>query len=265
MPLILSKLLLYLGTVLLVGGVAARLLSVGQTRRRWLGLGLALLVLGSAAQVWSTLSELGLTAPTDILDYLMNVGAGRAVLTLLMGAFLLLALLLSDFSWLALLGAAGVSLWGLAGIGHGAAHGDWVRILHALHAGAMSVWLGGLLALLSLKTPSQSDAQRFTPLALGCVITLAASGVLMALSHAGNLAQLPQSDYGRTLLLKLGLFGLSLLAVWQVRRAFWRGRNVKTHLLAEVLTLLLVLGATGQLTQLPPPSHPSGTHEGHGE
>ncbi|WP_192930745.1 CopD family protein [Deinococcus sp. AJ005] len=264
-PELLPNLLLYLGAALLVGGAfARRLLTPGHPGLVWLGAGLALLILGGGLGVYTTLAALGFTAPADILDYLTGTVAGRAVLIVWIGALVLLAAEIADLTWLATLGASGVLLWGLAGIGHGASHGQLVYVLHTLHGGAMCLWVGGVFALLTRRGATAALARRFTPYALGSVLVLGVSGVWMSLEHAGNLLQLPASGYGRTLLLKVALVGLALLAAIVVRRAFAVGQGVRPRLAAEALTLLAVLGVTASLSGQAPPTHGSGTeHSDH--
>ncbi len=261
----LPPLLLSLGAALLVGGAAARhLLTPGHPRLRWLAAGLLLLVLGGGWGVGLTLTALGFTAPADVLDYLTATAPGRAVTLMWTGAFVLLAAEVAGLLGLAVLGASGVLLWGLAGIGHGATHGDPVRALHALHAGAMCLWLGGVFALWTRRGAGAALARRFTPYALGSVLTLAVSGVFMSAAHVGSVSVLLASPYGRTLLLKLGLVTLTLLAAATVRRAFARDHGIRRHLGAEVLMLTLVLGVTAALSVQPPPTHPpAGEHTVH--
>lgn len=251
-----AKLLLYLGTMLLIGGVAARqIVTPVHPRVRQLLLGLLLLSMGACWSVYGVLAQLEMLNITDTLDYLTRVQAGRAVLIMLIGACLLLAAHLSRFSRLTEIGAAGLALWGLAGIGHGATHGDWVRFLHTLHAGAMSVWLGGVLALFTFPGKASKEAARSSRVALACVLTLALTGSVMALNHAGRLLALPETDYGRTLLLKVAVFAVTLLTALVVRAALHRNQSARAALLVEVLLLVLVLILTSSLSQLPPPSH----------
>lgn len=255
--LVAGKFLLYLGVMLLLGGVAARhLFRLGRPGVGLLLLGLGLLGVGAALGVYGVLTELDMLNPGDTLDYLTRVAAGRAALTLLLGGCLLLAAHLSQFSRLTEVGAAGLLLWGLAGVGHGAVHGEFVRFLHLLHAGAMSVWLAGVLTLLSPGLPEREPLfRRFSPVALACVATLVLTGVPMALNHAGSLLTLPESGYGRLLLLKLAVFAGALLAALALRTMRAGRQNWRAALLLESLLLLLVLVLTAQLTQLPPPSH----------
>lgn len=245
-----------LGTLLLVGGVVARrTLTPGHPGRPWLGVGFGLLLLGSALQVGATLQDLGFLTPTDALAYLTTTGPGRAALLRGMGGALLLAAELARWpAWLLTLPAA-LLLWGVAGGGHGGAHGPGLRVLTALHAGAMAVWLGGVLALVTWPRPTPALARRFTPVALGCVALLAGTGLPMTVEHAGDLLALPQTDYGRTLLIKLAGVVFALLAAGLVRRAFARSGQVRRFLALETALLLGVLAVTAALGTTPPPSH----------
>lgn len=251
----LTTFLLYAGAALLVGGLFVRsLLFTGEVPLRLLGLGFSLLALGAALRVTSTLSALGALTPDNLLTYLTEIAAGRAALLLLLGATLLLVSEITQFSRLTSLGAAGLTLWGLAGMGHGATHGPFVHFLHVLHAAAMCVWLAGVWALLTRPSTS-ADAARFSPYALAAALTLPATGLLMTLNHAGASLSIFQSEYGQKLLLKLCVAALLIPAVWATRRAFGRGQGVKQFLLLEAVLFVLVLIVTAQLTQLAPPSH----------
>ncbi len=238
--------------MLLVGGAGVRQL-LWPVCLRWLGAGFLLLLTATALNLWQTLAGLDALNPSDLLHYLLDIPAGRAALWMLLGASLLMASEVSQFSRLTTLGAAGLTLWGLVGMGHGATHGDFVRLLHTLHAGAMSLWVMGVLSLLI--RPDADAARRFSPWALGCLLTLGLTGAGMALNHAGDLLALPQSEYGRTLLLKVGLYLLTPLAALLVRARFARGGRVRLTLGIEVLLLLGILVVTANLTGLEPAGH----------
>ncbi len=256
----------FLGLTLLLGGVWTRRALTPGTPPLWVpGLGAALLLLGWGGQAALTLNVLGMTAPTDALAYLTDTGAGRSLLLGLMGAALLLAAELSGWPWALALPCAALILWGAAGLGHGAGHGPGVRLLHALHAGGMAVWLGGVLALLLSRPATAAQARRFTPAALGSVGVLAVTGLLMAAEHLSSLAEWTGTAYGRTLLLKLGLVALALLAAVAVRRRFARQLGVRAALAREAAVLLAVVGVTAALTTQAPPSHAGSAHAAHGE
>lgn len=260
----------FLGLTLLLGGVLTRRWLTPGTPPLWVaGLGAALLALGWGGQAALTLGVLGMTAVPDVLAYLTDTGTGRSLLLGLMGAALLLATELSRWPWALSLVCAGLTLWGAAGLGHGAGHGAGVRLLHAVHAGAMSVWLGGVLALLLSRPATAAQARRFTPVAVGSVAVLAGTGLLMAGEHLSLLSEWTGTSYGRTLLVKLALVGLTLLAALLVRRRFARQHSarqlsVRAALAREALLLLAVLGVTAALTTQAPPSHAGGhgVHEG---
>lgn len=276
MPALLNG-LVFLGLALLLGGAFARRgLTPGSPPASVLGAGLGGLLLGWGGQVAVTLSALGMTAPGDVLAYLTASTPGRAMLTGLIGALLLLAAELTATApsgdgahparpgWpaLASLGGALLLAWGVAGVGHGAGHGAWVRGLHAAHALAMSVWLGGVLALLRARPLSTALARRFTPAALGSVLVLAATGLLMAGEHLTGPAQWLGSLYGQVLLVKLALVGLAVGTAVLVRRAFAARRpQVRLILAREALLLVAALGVTAVLTTQAPP-HLS-AHPGH--
>lgn len=244
------------GLVLLGGGVLTRRsLTPAHPSLGWLGAGFLLILLGSALEVGGTLHDLGFLTPGDASAYLTGTAPGRSALTRVLGAALLLATELSAWPTLLSAAASAVLLWGEAGGGHGASHGGTTRLLTALHAGAMTVWLGGVLALLRHPAPTPDLARRFTPLALVCVALLVYSGAGLTLEHRGTLAGLGTESYGKTLLLKLGLFAAALLAAVPVRRALARGLSPRPRLAAEALLLLAVLGVTAALGTTPPPTH----------
>lgn len=94
---------------------------------------------------------------------------------------------------------------------------DWLHLL------ATSAWIGGLAALLpALAAARQARAAqrsrsltqlvaRFTGVATGAVVILAATGTFAALQHLSAVNELWTTAYGRALLIKLGLFGVLLL------------------------------------------------------
>lgn len=251
-----AHLLALLGTLLLVGGLyARRALTPARPPRRALGLGLVLLALGSGLGVAWTLADLGFLTPADTLAYLTGSPPGRAALIAVLGGVLLLAAELAG--WPALLAPlpAAVLLWGVAGDGHGGTHGPGVRALTALHAGAMAVWMGGVLALLAHPALTPGHARRFTPVALACVVVLTLSGLVLSWQHGASLPALLGSGYGRVLGVKLAVFAASLLAALGVRRALATRGHIHRHLVLETALLLGVLGVTAALGTTPPPTH----------
>jgi uncharacterized membrane protein len=151
----------------------------------------------------------------------------------------------------------------------------------ALHLIATALWAGGVMALWRIfryhaKQPRETISsaaaivQRFSRLALISVALLLLTGVYQSWTHLGALAALRNTDYGKTLLLKLTLFSgmlsagainfLStkrLLAHAAVERLNDSGvRGIAARRIGiESIFALLIFSATGLLTVLPPGVH----------
>ncbi|MFI1964520.1 copper resistance protein CopC [Streptomyces pathocidini] len=98
-----------------------------------------------------------------------------------------------------------------------------VDVLHLL---AVAAWLGGLAALLvSLyRGPSieRAAVRRFSRLAFGSVLVLAATGLYQSWRQVGSWDALTSTAYGRLLLVKVGLVGLLVGVAWISRH--WTAR-----------------------------------------
>lgn len=143
-----------------------------------------------------------------------------------------------------------------------------------LHLGAASVWLGGLVVLVSLvrgasrssrplqaATPLALFVSRFSTLAAGTVLIVVAGGLAMAAPLVGSPEALPSTSYGRLLLFKVAATGVVLLVagynrfrlVPQVRRDPSDGwRLLARTLRLETVLLAVVLAATGVLATTVP-------------
>jgi len=107
--------------------------------------------------------------------------------------------------------------------GH-AVSGDLVGlavVTDLVHLSAVSVWLGGLVLLLGAvlwptaavaEGRAETIATRFSDVAFGAVMVIAASGVVQAWRQLGSWDALVDSSYGRLLLVKVGFFVLMLSA-----------------------------------------------------
>ncbi len=91
---------------------------------------------------------------------------------------------------------------------------DW------LHLAAGSLWLGGLVGLLVLwssvpareRVPTLSVCvPRFSNVALGSVLVLAATGIGEAIEHMPAVNALSETAYGKAILVKAGLLGGAIL------------------------------------------------------
>lgn len=259
LPATLPTLLILVGSVLLVGSAAVRASVLpGPLPRSRLIAGSLLMVLGATWSVGSTLLALGFTAAADVRDYLQSVAAGRAAVLMVLSATLLLLAGLRRWrrvTWAAI----AFTVWGMAGLGHGSAPVSGMRLLHAVHSGAMCVWLGGVLALLADRGTTLEQYRRFSPVALASVLVLAISGVVLGALHVGRVTHLTTSDYGLTLIWKVGVLVVALLAAWRVRTtlspvsSLLPGQPVRRLLVSESVLLLGVLILTARLVNLSPP------------
>ncbi|WP_033285577.1 copper resistance CopC/CopD family protein [Streptomyces sp. NRRL F-525] len=115
-----------------------------------------------------------------------------------------------------------------------------------LHLLAMSVWLGGLTALLTvLYRSSDLDAApvaRFSRLAFASVTVLVVTGVYQSWRGLGSWNALTETSYGRILLVKLGAVTLLLAVAGWSRR--WTGRMVGEEVRLQVPELVRT-GADG--------------------
>ncbi|KDQ68421.1 copper resistance protein CopC [Streptomyces sp. NTK 937] len=110
-----------------------------------------------------------------------------------------------------------------------------VDVAHLL---AVAAWLGGLAALLVAlyRTPHiTADAvRRFSRVAFGSVVVLAATGLYQSWRQVGSWSALTGTWYGQLLLVKVGLVAAILAVAWFSRR--WTGRLVDTAVNASVDT-----------------------------
>ena len=117
-----------------------------------------------------------------------------------------------------------------------------------LHLLAMSVWLGGLTALLTvLYRSSDLDAApvaRFSRLAFASVTVLVVTGVYQSWRGLGSWNALTGTSYGRILLVKLGAVTLLLAVAGWSRQ--WTGRMVGADVRLRVPELVRA-GADGAL------------------
>ena len=148
----------------------------------------------------------------------------------------------------------------------------------SLHLIASALWAGGLLALWrALRRETNSSVawvgklvRRFSYLALSSVTVLIVTGVYQSWIHVGSFSTLFSTAYGNVLLIKLALF-TAMLSYGALN--FFSTRNILARALAnrenaqaasatalrriaiESVIGLMIFGATGLLTVLPPGVH----------
>jgi putative copper export protein/methionine-rich copper-binding protein CopC len=151
----------------------------------------------------------------------------------------------------------------------------WLAVpADALHVLAAGGWVGGLLALVVIGLPATlrlepgrrgsaaaALVQGFSPVALVLAGILMVTGVFAAWIHLGDVTALWTSAYGRTLLLKLGIFaGVFLVGAYnflRVRPALGEEagiRRLTRSASVELVLALLVIAVTAVLVAIPPPA-----------
>lgn len=150
----------------------------------------------------------------------------------------------------------------------------WVAVpTDALHVMAAGGWIGSLLAVVLIGIPtalrlgperrgaaSAALVQGFSPTALVFTGILVTTGVVSAWLHLGEIPALWTSPYGRTLLLKVGIFScVAVVGAYnflRVRPALGEAKGAARLRRSGTMELLLALGVlivTAVLVAIPPP------------
>ena len=261
-----------------------RLLEVGLCRQA--PAAVTLLILATAARLYAqTYSSFGLDEPVSV-ELLRLVAeqtrwggrwrlqAGTVVAAALAATFVVFQRG-GRWHWF-LLGSTALAMVGLApATGHAFAYSGGVvlpmslQIMHLLSAG---IWLGTLLVLLSagvraVWSRSTDDGvavaslvDRFSPVALIAATVLGGTGVVSAILYVDEVRQLWETTYGRALLAKTGLFGVTAaLGAYNWRRVRPRigapggVARLRRSGTAELLVAAAVLAVTAWLVHLPLP------------
>jgi putative copper export protein/methionine-rich copper-binding protein CopC len=179
-------------------------------------------------------------------------------------------------AWAVAAGGALVLTAGLAFSGHAVAVPRYVALAiaaHAVHILAAAGWLGSLLVIATVALPLSFRLQRedrwtvvadvvnvFSPAALIFAGTTVAAGVLIAWLQVPSFDALFASEYGRVLLVKLGLVGVTaLIGAYNWRRvrptlgAMPGARRLRRSAVSELGLAALVLAVTAVLVATPMP------------
>jgi len=135
----------------------------------------------------------------------------------------------------------------------------WIT-LDLAHLVAITIWLGGLLALAvsssaALASPEGGRlVRRFSMASAIAVPVIVASGVAQALKLAGGIADLTETDWGRLLLTKVTVV-VALLALAGVSRWLLRHdgtASIRRTVIAEAMLGVVVVGLAAGMVALPP-------------
>ncbi|MFN2465027.1 MAG: copper resistance protein CopC [Candidatus Dormibacteria bacterium] len=169
-----------------------------------------------------------------------------------------------------LLGALGAAVVVAALGGHSVTSPRWWGgPANAVHLLAVALWTGGLAQLLlagwALRARADLPAllagtRRYARFALLSVLLAVFTGILSAAAEFGSWRQLTDSGYGRVLLLKVGLVGLTLLLALAARTVGipnhrpWRPTLVRRLVRGESAVLVAVIAAAALLANSAPPT-----------
>jgi copper transport protein len=168
-------------------------------------------------------------------------------------------------SWLVPAGVAAIAVT-IAASGHGAASGLIGLGVDALHTLTAGLWVGGLIALAALGRSVEPRAlQQFSTLAMASVLILVGTGTLNSLVHLTAVAELWQTRYGLTLVIKLTLVAATLGAAAVSRLRLRQHRVPLRSIRVEAALTVAVLAVTALLsmTAPPPQANAPATHAGH--
>ena len=181
--------------------------------------------------------------------------------------------------WLAL-GCAACLVAAVAWTGHAASTPFALGYLHvladALHLLGAAAWIGGLMALAlllhllagdsaSARPALQLDVvRRFSCLGIVSVATLVLSGIINSWILVGSFRALVSTDYGRLLMLKIGVF-LVMVSLAAINRLWLTPRlaaaedkslhALRRNTVAEIVLGLLIFAIVGLLGTLHPAAH----------
>ena len=148
--------------------------------------------------------------------------------------------------WKVLAGVAGGGVIAThALLGHASGEGLMARLAVFVHLVGVAVWLGGLVFLAVVVLPRRRADEvrqllpRFSSLAFTAVSAMVVAGAVTMVRVVPDLRQLPQTGYGRMLLLKL-VFVALLLAAAQQARTITERRLVKDS--TQLRSLLAAVG-----------------------
>jgi copper transport protein len=122
--------------------------------------------------------------------------------------------------WRPTAAAVGVGIVFTPGLSGHAGTGSQVPLAllaDAVHIAGVSLWVGALPVLAYALLPTadldtlRSAVPRYSQLALGCVIAIIVSGSYQSWREVGSLDALTSTDFGRLLLVKLGVFAVLVI------------------------------------------------------
>lgn len=271
----------YVGTTLFLGGLAFVAMlwpdGAGTARaRRLLTIGWLCGVTGSVAGLCLNAAWIAGSYDLAALKPLLDTTFGRVWVARALLWVLALVVLVDlsrrgataarSLAWRIGACAVGLGILRTNGMtGHALDLPGWGQAVMLVHLLVVCLWIGGLAVLLLALLPTRDRdviaavLPRFSKLAMFSVATLTAAGVLLAWRLIGSVDAVLTTAYGRTLSLKLGLFGVLLLAglvskTWVDRRLKTAAhtRTLALSVTAEMVLAVVVLGVAAFLVTTAP-------------
>jgi len=171
----------------------------------------------------------------------------------------------ADLALLGVLGVAALATWPLTGHPTASPVAGVSVVVDAVHLAAMSVWVGGLVMLVAFLLPRADERElgAILPIwsrwAFTAVGALVVAGVVQALIEVSSFTGFVDSLYGQLILVKAGLVAVAV-AVAYVSRKMVLNRSavsgparLRRAVLVELGVLMIVLGVSSALVNVPPP------------
>jgi copper transport protein len=150
----------------------------------------------------------------------------------------------------AVCGAALLLTWTLVDHSHTGVQ-TWLGVpVGSVHLLAMALWFGGLLVVLACGVAA--PVARFSRLAVVCWVVLAVSGIYLAYRQSGSLGAVPDTVFGRLLLVKAAAAAAILALAWFSRKAVLRGATPRRTVVGETFLGIATLGITAALVNTAP-------------
>lgn len=272
----LSKIALYIGLFIGVGGVFATRVLMPDIGSGWTAI-VAALVVGTLGAIVSNgfqgLDALGAQVERLADPIVWSTGFGTSYGRTVVAALAAFAIAAVGLTWgrlarlaavLAML-AAGTAL-ALSGHASAAAPRWLMRPMVFLHAIAIAVWIGALVPLgLGLRhgdAAAVASLWRFSRLIPYAVLVLIVAGLVLAIVQVEHPRALIDTAYGQVFLVKLtllaGLFTLAALNRWPLTALAQAGDAGATHQLVrsvavETAIVIMIFGAVASWRFTPPP------------
>jgi copper transport protein len=127
----------------------------------------------------------------------------------------------------------------------------WLGVPAAtVHLLAMALWFGGLVVVLACG--EEAPIARFSRVALVCFVALGVTGVYLAYRQSGEVAAVPETVFGRLLLVKTGVVAAIIALAYFSRRAVQRRSTPRRTVAGETFFGIAVLALTAVLVNTAP-------------